>query len=237
MTAKGEIGPVVEGLPAVQPTAKTLSGCFVTLTPLDPVEHAPSLYEGSHGDDAPALWQYLFDGPYDSFDAFAAALEQKAAGTDPLFFSIVDNASGDAVGYASFMRIDRPNRVIEVGSILYTRRLQRTAGATEAMYLMAREAFEGLGYRRYEWKCNAFNQPSRRAAVRLGFTFEGLFRQHMIVKGRSRDTAWYSMLDVEWPRVKRAFEQWLDPSNFEAGGGQRRTLTTIRETAGAPPTR
>jgi RimJ/RimL family protein N-acetyltransferase len=127
------------------------------------------------------------------------------------------------------MRIEPVHRTIEVGSILYGEALQRTAGATEAMYLMARHVFEDLGYRRYEWKCDALNAPSRRAALRLGFRFEGIFRQHLIVKGRSRDTAWYSMLDAEWPRRKVAFERWLDPANFDAAGRQRRKLSAAGE--------
>jgi RimJ/RimL family protein N-acetyltransferase len=133
------------------------------------------------------------------------------------------------------MRIEPAHRVIEVGGILFTPRLQRTVGATEAMYLMARHVFEDLGYRRYEWKCNALNAPSRRAALRLGFTFEGVFRQHMIVKGRNRDTAWFSMLDSEWPQRKAAFERWLDPSNFNAEGRQQVSLSALnREVENRP---
>jgi RimJ/RimL family protein N-acetyltransferase len=144
---------------------------------------------------------------------------------DPLYFSVVDNSSQLAVGRASYLRIEPKHRCIEVGSILYSPALQRTRGATEAMYLMARYAFDDLGYRRYEWKCNALNEPSRRAALRLGFTFEGIFRQHMIAKGRNRDTAWFSMLDSEWPRRKQAFENWLDPANFSADGIQKQPLS------------
>jgi RimJ/RimL family protein N-acetyltransferase len=139
----------------------------------------------------------------------------------------VDRATGRAVGYASYLRIEPAHRVIEVGSILYTPLLQRTRGATEAMYLMARYIFEELGYRRYEWKCDSRNEPSRRAAERLGFTFEGIFRQHMIVKGGNRDTAWYSMLDSEWGERKAAFERWLDPGNFDAAGRQRTGLAPV----------
>ena len=148
-------------------------------------------------------------------DEFRANIEAKARSTDPLFFAVIDNASGRAVGYQTFMRIDAANRVIEVGNILYTPAMQRTAGATEAQYLFARYVFEELGYRRYEWKCNALNAPSRRAAERFGFTFEGIFRQHMIVKGRNRDTAWFAMLDSEWPARKAAYERWLTPENFD----------------------
>ncbi len=146
-----------------------------------------------------------------------------------MFFAILDRASGAAVGYAAYMRIEPVHRVIEVGSILYTPQLQRTPLATEAMYLMARHVFEDLGYRRYEWKCNALNAPSRRAALRFGFTFEGIFRQHMIVKGRNRDTAWFSMLDSEWPARKANFERWLDPSNFGPDGRQKVLFRCLME--------
>ncbi|MBM3522511.1 MAG: GNAT family N-acetyltransferase, partial [Alphaproteobacteria bacterium] len=148
-----------------------------------------------------------------------------------------DPTSNTALGLAGLMRIDLPNRVIEIGSILYSPRLQRTAAATEAIYLFARYVFE-LGYRRFEWKCNSLNAPSRRAALRFGFSYEGLFRQHMVAKGRNRDTAWYAMLDGDWPRCRAAFEAWLDPSNFDSAGRQIRSLAAIRESiseAGSRP--
>jgi RimJ/RimL family protein N-acetyltransferase len=170
------------------------------------------------------LWRYMHDGPFIDRAAFDAHVRAKAASEDPLLFAIVDSGTGLAVGRAQLMRIDPPNRVIEVGGILYTHALQRSRGATEAMYLLARYIFEDLGYRRYEWKCNTLNEASRRAALRLGFTFEGVFRQHMIVKGKSRDTAWFSMLDSEWPERKRGFERWLDESNFDSEGRQKTRL-------------
>jgi RimJ/RimL family protein N-acetyltransferase len=173
------------------------------------------------------LWRYLFEGPFPNRRAFDDFLERVSSQTDPLFFAIVDKTSGLAVGYASYLRIEPLHRCIEVGNILYTPRLQQTAGATEAMYLMARHVFEDLAFRRYEWKCNALNEPSRRAATRLGFTFEGIFRQHMIVKGHNRDTAWYSMIDSEWPSRRANFESWLDPSNFDAGGRQKLSLSAL----------
>jgi RimJ/RimL family protein N-acetyltransferase len=139
----------------------------------------------------------------------------------------MDHALGQAAGYACYLRIDEAHRCMEVGDILFTPAIQRTRAATEAMYLMAKHAFEELGYRRYEWKCNALNEPSKRAAVRLGFAYEGTFRQHLIVKGRNRDTAWFAMLDAEWPARKAAFERWLDPSNFDAAGRQRRSLSSL----------
>jgi RimJ/RimL family protein N-acetyltransferase len=201
-----------------------MAGRYVTLEPLDPAAHADSLWEAVRGPEHDELWRYLFDGPYREREAFAGALERKAASEDPLFSAIVDRATGRAVGYAAYLRIEPAHRVIEVGSILFTPLLQRTRGATEAMYLMARRVFDELGYRRYEWKCDARNEPSRRAAERLGFTFEGIFRQHMIVKGGNRDTAWYSMLDSEWGARKAAFERWLDAENFDAAGRQRAPL-------------
>jgi len=196
----------------------------VTLLPLDASAHGDSLWQAVRGPEHDDLWRYLFDGPYRDREAFDAALAQKAASADPLYSAIVDRATGRAVGYASYLRIEPAHRVIEVGSILFTPLLQRTRGATEAMYLMARYVFDELGYRRYEWKCDARNEPSRRAAERFGFTFEGVFRQHMIVKGRNRDTAWYSMLDSEWGERKAAFERWLAEENFDGEGRQRTPL-------------
>jgi RimJ/RimL family protein N-acetyltransferase len=167
------------------------------------------------------------DGPFASREAYKAAFEKKEKSIDPLFWAIVNNATGLPVGQASYLRIEPAHRNIEVGNIIFTPALQRSCGATEAMYLRARYAFNDLGYRRYEWKCNALNQPSRRAALRLGFTFEGVFRQHMIVKGRNRDTAWFSMLDSEWPLRQANFERWLAPSNFDVAGRQRLSLSHL----------
>ena len=213
----------LDAKPAARPGRTILEGRHVKLVPLDAPAHATDLWDAACAPEHDHLWRYLFDGPYRERAVFEAALAEKAASEDPLFFAILDRVGGRAVGYASYMRIEPRHRVIEVGNILYTPRLQRTTGATEAMYLMARHAFEDLGYRRYEWKCDARNEPSRGAALRLGFSFEGIFRQHMIVKGRNRDSAWYSMLDSEWPARKAEFERWLDPSNF-AGGKQKTPL-------------
>jgi RimJ/RimL family protein N-acetyltransferase len=195
------------------------------LEPLDGTLHASDLWSGVYGHDE--VWDWLADGPYASEAELKRALEEKQAGKNALFLAILSKANGRAEGYASYMRIDPIHGVIEVGNIMLTPSLQRTTAATEAMYLMARHVFEDLGYRRYEWKCNALNEPSRCAALRLGFTFEGIFRQHMVVKGRSRDTAWFSMLDDEWPAHKRAFESWLDPANFDEAGRQRQGLAQI----------
>lgn len=212
--------------PAALPRRVAFEGRTVVVEPLEPARHAASLWEAVQGAENDDLWQYLFDGPFPSAAAFEQSIARKSATADPLFFAIVDRATERAVGYASYMRIEPAHRVMEVGGILYTPRLQRTVGATEAMYLMARHVFDDLGYRRYEWKCDALNEPSRRAALRLGFKYEGTFRQHMIVKGRNRDTAWYSMLDGEWPARKAAFEKWLAPSNFDEEGRQIRPLGT-----------
>ena len=220
------LGPPADPGPAPRPRPETHKGRFITLERLDAGRHAASLWRHVRGADD--VWDYLFDRPFSDEAALRSYLAAKAASTDPLFWAVVDNQTGDAVGHATLMRIEPAHRVIEVGNILYTPALQRTRGATEAMYLLAKIVFDELGYRRYEWKCNALNAPSRAAALRLGFTFEGIFRQHMIVKDRNRDTAWYSMLDSEWPAVKRAFEAWLAPENFDADGRQRRSLADLR---------
>jgi RimJ/RimL family protein N-acetyltransferase len=212
----------MDATPAERPRHTTIAGRYVTLQPLNAAAHADPIFFAVQGHDA--LWDYMGDGPFPSREAFRASIETKSVSSDPLYFAVVDNQTADAVGYASYLRIEPSHRVIEVGNILYTPRLQRTRGATEAMFLMARHAFEDLRYRRYEWKCNALNEPSRRAALRLGFRFEGIFRQHMIIKGRNRDTAWYATLDGEWPDRKAVFEQWLSPENFDADGRQIRRL-------------
>lgn len=227
-TFLGPIGDLVDSRPPERPLPITLEGRVVTLRPINPAVDAEDLYTGSHGQEAERLWRYMSEGPFPDQASYSAKLIQKAASKDPLFFTITDNVSKRPVGMASYLRMDLANRVIEVGHILYSPALQRTAGATEAMYLLARHAFEDLGYRRYEWKCNALNAPSRKAALRLGFQFEGIFRQHMIVKGRNRDTAWFAMLDGEWPANKAAFERWLDPSNFDEAGQQRKSLEAVR---------
>jgi RimJ/RimL family protein N-acetyltransferase len=221
------LGERVDEAPARRPERRILRGRAITLVPLDADAHADALFEGANGGDKDRVWSYLFDGPYADRAAFRANIASKAASEDPLFFAVVDNASGNAVGYQTFLRIEPRHRVIEIGNIMYTPAMQRTIGATEAQYLFARYVFDELGYRRYEWKCNSLNAPSRRAALRLGFSFEGVFRQHMIVKGRNRDTAWFSMLDSEWPARRAAFEQWLAPENFDSSGRQRIALSTL----------
>jgi RimJ/RimL family protein N-acetyltransferase len=228
MSGTGAVGPVVDANPARRPERITLEGRHVVLVPLEPAQHGARLFEESRGPERERLWRYLSDGPYTDRATFEAELQRKANSADAVFLTIVRKRDDAALGYASYMCIKPADRVIEVGNILYTPPLQATTAATEAMFLMARHVFEDLGYRRYEWKCNALNAPSRSAALRLGFTFEGIFRQHMIVKGRSRDTAWYSMLDTEWPSRKTAFERWLAPENFDADGRQRESLSAMR---------
>lgn len=218
------LGPVVDTAPAQRPRHEILTGRFCRLRAIDPERDGERLYVLSHGREAEALWAYLFTGPFANRSDFLADVRVKAASmSDPVFWAIAD-PDDQALGWLSLMRIEPAHRVIEVGSILYTPPLQRSAAATEAQYLLARYVFETLGYRRYEWKCNDLNAPSKRAAERFGFTYEGLFRQHMIVKGRNRDTAWYSMLDSEWPLRKAAFEAWLAPGNFGPDGRQCKPL-------------
>jgi RimJ/RimL family protein N-acetyltransferase len=204
---------------AERPSRVTLAGRFATLVPLVADLHAESLWAAGLCDRAnDDLWLYMGDGPFADFDSFRAAVARKATAEDAVFFAII--VDGRALGYVSLMRIDAANRVVEVGNILYTPLLQRTPAATEAMFLLMQYVFDGLGYRRYEWKCNSCNEPSRLAAARLGFVYEGLFRQHMIIKGRNRDTAWFSLLDSEWPGRKKAFLEFLDVGNFTAEGRQ-----------------
>jgi RimJ/RimL family protein N-acetyltransferase len=207
------------------PVDVTLRGRWVTLEPLSASRHAHALWTAVHGHDE--VWAWLADGPYRSEAELAGALAAKETGAAARFFAIVPGSTSVALGYASLMRMDPAHGVIEVGNVMFSPALQRTPAATEAMFLMAQHVFEDLGYRRYEWKCNGLNLPSRRAAERLGFTFEGVFRQHMVVKGQNRDTAWYSMLDGEWPERKRAFEAWLAPENFDAEGRQKVALGSL----------
>jgi RimJ/RimL family protein N-acetyltransferase len=228
--------------PVALPGPVTLRGRYVTLEPLDAVRHAAALWQAVRGPGQVAgdpgndrLWTYLGDGPYASEADLCRAIEEKQTSENAVFLAIVPGSTGEVAAYASYMRIDPSHGVVEVGNILLSPGLQRTTAATEAMYLMAGHAFDHLGYRRYEWKCNAENQPSRQAALRFGFTFEGIFRQHMVVNGKNRDTAWFSMLDSEWPARKKAFEAWLAPANFDSEGRQRRKLGEFFKAEEQPP--
>jgi len=232
-----ELGqPIGPGLPAWQqpprPAQQPLVGRFCRVEPLEVARHARELFEANQQDSAQRMWTYLFSGPFASFEEYERWLAERATGMDPLFRAIVEPASGRAVGIGAFMRIDPAAGSIEVGHLAFSPLLQRTPVATEAMYLMMRHAFE-LGYRRYEWKCDSLNAASRRAAERLGFVFEGVFRQATVYKGRSRDTAWYSVVDSEWPDLRAAFERWLDPGNFDPTGVQRLSLGAIRAALGS----
>jgi len=218
-------GPLVDVLPAKRPAAVTLTGRYCRVEALDPDRHGDDLWAALRQDAS--LWSYMAYGPFQDQRAFAEWLGTRAALADPISYAVVDADDEAAAGIVTLMEVRPEMRVIEIGNIVLGPRLQRTRAATEAHYLMARYAFETLGYRRYEWKCNAQNGPSRRAALRLGFAFEGIFRQHMIVKGRNRDTAWYAMLDCDWPARKQALESWLAPENFDRAGRQRNSLASF----------
>lgn len=221
------IGAPLEGwTPPPRPARETMKGSFCRVEPLDADRHAADLFEANRTDATGRMWTYLAYGPFDSLDAYRAWMARVAQGDDPLFFAVVDADSGRAAGVASYLRIDPPNGAIEVGHIAYAPPLQRTRAATEAMYLMMRRAFTS-GYRRYEWKCDALNAPSRAAAERLGFSYEGVFRQASVYKGRNRDTAWYAAIDREWPALDAAFTRWLAPANFDARGRQRLRLADL----------
>jgi RimJ/RimL family protein N-acetyltransferase len=220
--------PLPDWSPRPHPPRTPMTGRFCTVEPLDPERHAAQLFAAYAEDAEGRMWIYLPRGPYASLAELRDWAEAACRGDDPLVHAIVDNATGAAVGTASYMRIDRPSGVIEIGSITYSPRLQRRPAGTEAMYLMMRRVFDELGYRRYEWKCNSLNAPSRAAALRYGFQYEGLFRQAQVTRGHNRDTAWFSIIDREWPALRSAFEGWLDPANFDAAGRQRRGLASFR---------
>jgi RimJ/RimL family protein N-acetyltransferase len=221
MPAELPVGPAVDSAPARFPGTVTLRGRTGAVERLSAARHRAALWTAMRGHDA--IWAYLPAGPFADQAAFDTYIGECEQNKDRIFYAVID-AGGRAVGILSLMEIRPAMRVIEVGNIVYSPALQRTPLATEAQYLIACYAFETLGYRRYEWKCNALNAASKRAAERFGFTYEGLFRQHMIVKGRSRDTAWFSILDSEWPARKAAFERWLAPENFDRDGRQKAKL-------------
>jgi len=217
------VGPPVDDRPARRPGSVTLAGRYGHIEKLN-AAHASSLWDVLNGHDA--LWTYLSYGPFTDRTSFATWLAEREQLEDPFYYVVVDKQAR-ALGLITLRDIRPAMRVIEIGHVVFSPSLQRTPLATEAQYLLMRYAFETLGYRRYEWRCNVLNGPSYRAAIRLGFTFEGTFRQDMIMRGRSRDTAWFSILDSEWPTRKHGFERWLAPSNFDADGRQKEPLRVL----------
>ena len=213
--------PVPDWTPPRRPDADSLAGRYATLERLDPEKHAALLFRAFAGDDS--LWDYMAQGPFSSAAQYHRWVRDVADVTDPVFYAIRNLESGDWEGVASYLRIAPEAGSIEVGNICFAPALQRTRAATEAMYLMMAWAFDA-GYRRYEWKCNALNAPSRRAGQRLGLSYEGVFRQALVVKGRNRDTAWFAAIDAEWPALKESFRTWLAPANFDGTGQQRESL-------------
>jgi RimJ/RimL family protein N-acetyltransferase len=214
MTAGADERPVgapVGTTPARRPARAPLEGRFVSLVPVDPDAHGHGLFASSHDGsvEADRMWTYMAYGPWPDEAAMRGWLDLLPPSDDPLFLAVIDRPTGDPVGIVTFMSVDPAMRHLELGNIWFSPRAQRTRANTESVYLMLKEAFDELGNRRVEWKCDALNARSRAAAERLGFTFEGIFRQHMIIKGRNRDTAWYAMLDHEWPAIRANFEQWL----------------------------
>lgn len=214
--------------PRSRPDRAPMEGRYVRLEPLDAAHHGDGLYAAAFTDDREDRFRWLYDAVPSSREGFQPWLEMAQSSTDPFYFTVIDKATGTIAGRQSFMRIDQANGAIEIGNILWNPPVARTPAATEALFLFARHAFDDLGYRRFEWKCNADNAPSRRAALRFGFSFEGVFRQHLIVKGKNRDTAWFSIIDKEWPALRDAFEEWLDAANFDKDGRQKKSLETIR---------
>jgi RimJ/RimL family protein N-acetyltransferase len=216
------------------PRGARLQGRLCRLEPSDTGAHAKDLFRAFGEDRDGRNWTYLPYGPFTDEAEFGGWMSSTCLGDDPCFFSVLDAADDRAVGLASYLRIEPGIGVIEVGHIHFSPAMQGRSIATEAMYLMMREVFEVRGYRRYEWKCDALNAPSRSAALRLGFAFEGIFRQATMYKGRNRDTAWYAILDREWPAARKVFENWLDAANFDAAGRQKTSLSAAMREALAP---
>jgi RimJ/RimL family protein N-acetyltransferase len=220
------IGDPIKGWKAAGiPTRDTMDGQYCLLEPINVDRHASDLFAAFDRDRDNRLWTYLPYGPFQNVTDFRTWIDGTCACDDPLFYTVIDKTTGKAVGVASYLRINPAQGVIEVGHINFSPLMQRTTLASEAMFLMMRRVFFELGYRRYEWKCDALNGPSRRAADRLGFVFEGVFRQAAIYKGRNRDTAWYAMTDQDWPVIERIMAAWLDPANFDPDGVARTSLS------------
>ena len=216
-------------MPRAWPERRVFEGRYVRLEPLDPARHGDDLFAAGSGAEAERMFRYLPERPFPDRASFEPWLDDAASSADTIMYAAVDPKTGRAEGRLSFMRIDAANGVIETGKILFGPRMARTPAATEAIYLQARHVFDDLGYRRFEWKCDDRNEPSKQAALRFGFTFEGVFRQHMVIKGQNRDTAWFALLDRDWPARRHTFERWLDPANFDAAGQQRTRLGTQAE--------
>jgi RimJ/RimL family protein N-acetyltransferase len=235
MEIERPVGPALDWHPARRPEHAVLEGRRVRLRPLDARRDAEALYAESHPPAVdPGMWTYLFGGPYPDAAALREALTADERSERHVVFTLVRVPDGRPAGVASYTRIKPEHGVIEIGGIWFGASLRRSAAATEAIYLLAAHAFDELGYRRLEWKCDALNQASRRAAERFGFTFEGVFRQHMVIKGRNRDTAWYAITDGEWPAIRDGFEAWLSPENFDEAGHQRRRLGELTAVARHP---
>ena len=226
------IGPrLADPGPAKVPQRVVLEGRYTRLEPLDPERHGDDLHAASTLSDRAARFRYMPELPPDAREVFDAWLSGVAASPDPLFFAVVDRATGRAEGWQTLMRITPVHRCIEIGNIYWGPRMAGTRVATEALYLFAAHVLEELGYRRYEWKCDALNAPSRRAALRFGFTYEGHFRRAVIIRSRNRDTAWFSIIDEEWPALKAAYERWLAPENFDGDGRQKSRLSELTAAA------
>ena len=221
--------PLPDWTPRPLPERTVIDGQYCRLEPLNATQHAETFWNAVRSAPDDRAWTYLAVGPFADGDAYREHLAHTAASQDPLHYAVVDKRTGQAVGSLALMRIDPKNGVIEVGFVTFTPLLQRTPLSTEAQFLLMRYVFEHLGYRRYEWKCDSLNAPSRTAAERLGFQFEGIFRQAIVYKGRSRDTAWFSIMDHEWPDIRTAFERWLAVENFDGQGQQLTRLQALRE--------
>ncbi|MEM7336599.1 MAG: GNAT family protein [Chloroflexota bacterium] len=220
--------PLTDWQPRQHPPKVPLTGHFCAMEPISFEKHGRSLFEANLEAENGRFWTYLPYGPFTDLDAYRKWLEQTCLGNDPQFYAVISKQSGKAIGVASYLRIEPKVGVIEVGHINFAPPLQRTPAATEAMFLMMKNVFDTLGYRRYEWKCDNLNEPSKKAALRLGFKPEGIFRQATMYKGRNRDTAWFSILENEWPKLKTAFTEWLNPTNFDENGNQIKRLQSFR---------
>jgi len=224
-------GAQVDSLPPARvPQRQVMRGRFVDLEPQDAARHAQELFNAGHGDDdALKIWDYLAYGPWPDVESYAATLRQQSASLDTVFYTIRCHQTGRACGQASFLDINAQNGVIEIGHIWFDQQLRQTRGATEALYLMLKHAMDDLGYRRMQWRCNSLNEKSRQAARRLGFRFEGIFYNHLIFKGKNRDTTWYSILDDEWPEVSDIISGWLADSNFDENEKSRASLYSLMQ--------